>query len=121
MVDLRDRDALRFIWRSNKDEKFQDIQMNVHLFGKVDSPCCCIWALNKTASHNIIKIVSRAEETIADNFYMDEYLDSFHIVQVAIKISNDVANAVSEGGFRLTKWISNDQQILKAIPSQEPS
>ena len=36
MVDLRDRYALRFIWRSDRDENFQDIQMNVHLFGKVD-------------------------------------------------------------------------------------
>ena len=27
MVGLRDRDSLRFIWRSNKDKNFQDIQM----------------------------------------------------------------------------------------------
>ena len=33
MVDLRDRDALRFIWRGNRGENFQDIQINVHLFG----------------------------------------------------------------------------------------
>ena len=42
IVDFRDRDALRFIWRSNGGENFQDIQMNIHLFGKVDSPSCCI-------------------------------------------------------------------------------
>ena len=95
--------------------------MNVHLFGKVDSPCCCIWALNKSASDNTAKIVSRAEEAIPDNFYMDDYLDSFHTVQEATKVSNDVANALSEGGFRLTKWVSNDQQILKALPAQEVS
>ena len=38
MVNQRDKDALSFIWKSNRDENFQDIQMNVHLFGKVDSP-----------------------------------------------------------------------------------
>ena len=52
---------------------------------------------------------------------MDDYLDSFHTVQEAIKISNDVANALSEGEFHLKKWVSNDQQILKALPSQEVS
>ena len=52
---------------------------------------------------------------------MDDYLDSFHTVQEATKVSNDVANALSEGGFRLTKWVSNDQQILKALPAQEVS
>ena len=54
MVNQRDRDALRFIWRNNRDENFQDIQMNVPLFGKVNSPCYCIWALNKTASDKSI-------------------------------------------------------------------
>ena len=34
---------------------------------------------------------------------------------------NDVTKALSEGGFRLTKWVSNDQQILKPSPSQEVS
>ena len=61
MVDLRDRDALRFIWRSNRGENFHDIQMNVHLFGKVDLPCCCIWVLKKTASDNTTRIVSRGD------------------------------------------------------------
>ena len=57
--------------------------MNVHLFGRVDAPCCCIWALNKTASDNIVKIARRTEEAITDNFYVDDYLDysdSFHTV-----------------------------------------
>lgn len=31
------------------DKSDRDIQMNVHLFGRVDSSCCCIWALHKTA------------------------------------------------------------------------
>ena len=35
-VNQRNRYALKFIWRRNRDENFQDIQMNVHLFGKVD-------------------------------------------------------------------------------------
>ena len=50
---------------------------------------------------------------------MDDYLDSFHTVQEAIKVSNNVGNALREGGFRQTKWVSNDQQIVKASLSQE--
>ena len=36
-------------------------------------------------------------------------------------MSNNVTNALSEGGFCLTKWVTNDQQILKALSSQEVS
>ena len=38
MVNQRDKDALSFIWKSNRDENFQDIKMNVHLFVKFASP-----------------------------------------------------------------------------------
>ena len=112
MVKQRGRDALRFVWRRNRDEKFQDTQMNVQFFWKVDSPGCCIWVLNKTISDNIVKIAISAKESITDNFYIDHYLDSFHTLQEAIKVLNDVTNVLSDEEFRLTKWISNNQQIL---------
>ena len=58
--------------------------MNIHLFGKFDSPCCCIWALNKTASDNIVKIVSCAEEAITDNFYTSSIFDPLGVLAAII-------------------------------------
>lgn len=49
------------------------------------------------------------------------FLHSFHTVQGDIKVSNAVENALGEWEFHLTKWVSNDQQILKTLPSQEVS
>ena len=95
--------------------------MNVHLFGKVVSPYCCIWTLNKTASDNVINIIDRAKEAINNNFYMDDHLNSFHDINEVMKVSNDVTGALKEEGFCLTKWISNDQHILEKLPSQELS
>ena len=37
-VDPKDVDSLRYLWRDNHDDPLLDCQMNVHLFGKVDSP-----------------------------------------------------------------------------------
>ena len=37
-VDPKDVDSLRFLWRDNPENPLLDCQMNVHLFGKVDSP-----------------------------------------------------------------------------------
>ena len=124
LVDKNNHNALRnrrFIWRNSANEQFEDIQMNVHLFGKVVSPCCCIWTLNKTASDNVINIIDRAKEAINNNFYMDDHLNSFHDINEVMKVSNDVTGALKEEGFCLTKWISNDQHILEKLPSQELS
>ena len=38
LVENKDRDPLRFLWRDNYVNAIEDYCMNVHLFGKVDSP-----------------------------------------------------------------------------------
>ena len=78
LVREQGREALQFVWHTNKKEQFRDIRMNVYPFGKVDSPCCCLWALKKTATDSITNIIARAKEAITENFYMDDYLDSFN-------------------------------------------
>ena len=111
MVKQRDWDALRLIWRSNRGDNFQDIQINVHWLEKVDSSCCCVWALKKLHQITLLK-----PQIIKDNFYMDDYLHSFHRVQEAIKVSNDVTNSLSEERFRLTKCVSiKGLMILRSI------
>ena len=77
LVQEKDRDALRSLWHANKDEEFQDLRMNVQLFGKVDSSCCCIWTLNKSSNNSITNIATRVKDVILDSFYMHDYLDSF--------------------------------------------
>ena len=47
-VDQKDVDSLRFLWRDNPENPLLDCQMNVHLFGKVDSPCIANCALRKS-------------------------------------------------------------------------
>ena len=115
LVREQDREALQFVWRTNKKEHVRGIWMNVHPFGKVDSPCCCLWALKKTATNSITNIIARAKEAITENFYMDNYLDSFNTQSEAMDISQVMA-ALKEGGFRLTKWTSNDSWILDNLP-----
>ena len=50
---------------------------------------------------------------------MDDYLDSFTNRINAIKTIHDVINILNTGGFRLHKGISNDREILLALPNSE--
>ena len=121
LVREQDREALRFVWRTNKKEQFRDMRMDIHPFGKVDSPCCCLWALKKTATDSITNIIARAKETITEKFCMDDYLDSFNTQSEAMEISQQVMAALKQGRFRLTKWSSNDSWILDNLPISEIS
>ena len=72
-----DREALRFLWRFSKESPIDTYKMNVHLFGKTDSPCCSNWALRKTALDNQQQFNENIVNAVLKRFYMDDYLDSF--------------------------------------------
>ena len=42
-------DALRFLWTNNFSTPVEDYHMNVHLFGKVNSPYMKNWMVKRTA------------------------------------------------------------------------
>ena len=52
---------------------------------------------------------------------MDDYLDSINTQSEAMEISQLVMAAFKEGGFRPTKWSTNDSQILDTLPPSEIS
>ena len=52
---------------------------------------------------------------------MDDFLSSFYEISVAIKVCVDVINILQKGGFRLTKFISNNRSLLQALPTSNIS
>ena len=94
------------------------------LLEKLAVPCCWFWGLKKTATDSITNIIARAKEAITENFYTDNYLDSFNTQSEAMEIPQQVMTAVKDGSFRLTKWISNDGQVIPlsdTLPLSEKS
>ena len=95
--------------------------MNVHLFGKVHSPCIANWTIKKTAADQSDSFDQISIKTIENNFYMDDFLSSFHEISVVIKVCVDVTNILQKGVFRLTKFISNNLSLLQALPTSNNS
>ena len=113
-----DTDSLRFLWRENFNASIDEYIMCVHIFGKVDSPCCANWALKRTAIDNKPKFSLRAIEAVLEHFYMDDYLDSFPDLEAAIKVIVEVIQLLKLGGFNLTKFVSNNSEIDKYTRQQ---
>ena len=76
--------------------------MNVHLFGKNDSPCVVNFVIKKIAK--------------------DKY-DTDHVIAKFIRNSHSYNhlsyNTLSQYGFRLHKWISYNEYLLNKIPEPE--
>ena len=67
-VSLKDRDALRFVWRKFSADTIGNYRVSVHIFGKINSPCIAIWVVKKTAKNQTISYSKRAIESILEHF-----------------------------------------------------
>ena len=116
-----DSDSLRFLWTDDihSDDPPYTMQMLVHIFGAKDSLTCAIHALHQTARDNVNKFSSATIETILKSFYVDDLLKSTLTEEEAIVLANELIEALRCGGFRLTKWVSNSEAVLRSIPQSE--
>ena len=75
-IYVLEEDRLRFSWRDKPTNKICDYIANVHLFGKIDSPCCASWSLKKTATNQANNYFNSSIDKVLYNVYMNNYLDS---------------------------------------------
>jgi len=120
-VRPKDTGALRFLWWKDGDLEREpsEYKMLVHLFGATSSPSVCCFALRKTAEDNAHLYSSEAIDTVLRNFYMDDCLKSVETIEEAIKLQEELRSLLARGGFRLTKWMSSDKDVLPTIPESE--
>ncbi|XP_050417786.2 uncharacterized protein LOC126831152, partial [Patella vulgata] len=116
-----DRDFLRFLWWPNGDTSCtpNTYRMVVHLFGAVSSPSCANLALRQTAIDNSHLFDDNIVSSILKNFYVDDLLKSLKDCSSAVEFVKDICAICENGGFRLTKWVSNERNVLHAIPVNE--
>ena len=62
---------------------------------------------------------SEAASVVNEKFYMDDYLDSLENVTHAIKIRRDLVSLLKLGGFNLTKFVSNADEITSAMNPED--
>ena len=112
---------LRFLWwdDGNLAKEVQEYQMLVHLFGAISSPASANFALRRTATDNKHCFPEAVINTVERNFYMDDCLNSLSSEAAAITHVHDLQALLSRGGFKLTKWTSNNRKVIEAIQAHE--
>ncbi|XP_033095248.1 uncharacterized protein LOC117099830 [Anneissia japonica] len=122
-VPEKDRDFLRYLWfpGENLQAEAEEYRMRVHLFGASSLPACANSALMQTAEDGRNDKNQEAVEAIKKNFYVDDLLKSVSSPSEGIQLMENLTNLCAEGEFNLTKWSSNDKQVIEAIPKDRRS
>ncbi|KAK3729296.1 hypothetical protein QZH41_002214 [Actinostola sp. cb2023] len=115
-----DQDAFRFLWWGDSiDDAPQEYVMTVHVFGATDSPCCANYCLRRTAEDNKDAYDPEVVDTILRHFYVDDMLKALKSEEIAIQVAHDMMTLLANGGFKLTRFMSNSRAVLEAIPEEK--
>ena len=110
-VPEQQRRYLRFLW-TDEDGKLMPYQYSRHIFGAKSSPTCANYALQQCAKQFGLEHPI-ASHMVMDNFYVDDMLLSVHTIEQASEVIHDLKSLLAKGGFNLTKWFSNFDEIFE--------
>ena len=120
-VDPRDQSALKFLWwpKGNLNKPPSTYLMTVHLFGATSSSSCATFDLQEAAKRFGKQVMNKAKEVILRNFYVDDCLFSTSTVKEGVSLIRSVSHILEEAGFHITKWMTNSEEILSAVPEKD--
>ena len=101
------------------EEEPSDVTMCAYVFGGVSSASCSNYALKRTATDNTDGYGQKAVEVVRRNFYVDGLLKSVDGPKTAMILVKNVEYICKSGGFHLTKFISNNRELLMSIPEDQ--
>ena len=111
-----DQDALRFLCL--EDGIVRQYQYARVSFGATCSPCCAIFALHRCAAE-LSNRFPDVYEAVLNNFYMDDFIKSFATAEDTRRLASNLRTVLQHGGFRLTKFVSNNPAALTALPEKD--
>ncbi|XP_052562663.1 uncharacterized protein LOC120431010 [Culex pipiens pallens] len=118
-VKIRPEDRLsqRFLYRSDPSHQPDTYVMDVATFGSTCSPCSAQFVKNLNAER-WRESYPEAAETIVQNHYVDDYLDSRDTEEEIIKLSEDIRTVHSKAGFEIRNWRSNSHEVLRRVGAE---
>ena len=72
-----------------------------------------------TAADNANNYNPEVVRTVERNFYVDDVLKSAPTPNQAIHLATELTKLLKEGGFRLSKFSSNNREVLASVPKED--
>ena len=113
-----DRKYHRVLWRDMKNEEPTVYEANRLLFGNAAAPFVAQFVLKENARKHAEKY-PLGSEMLLKHFYMDDGIQSFRTEREATEARKQVSSILQNGGMKIKKWMSNNINVLKAIPIED--
>ena len=109
------RNALRFLWY--QEGELRHYRMTGHVFGGIWCASSSVYALQRVIRD--FETSPLVQDTVLKSFYVDDCLRSVQDIQSAEEIVKECPAVLSKGGFNLTKFLVNVEEIQVSIPEEK--
>ena len=100
-------------WTDGKlNSKPSTYRITFHLFGAISSPSCAAFGLKQAVLEYGYDYSEQACKAADKNFYVDDFLISWSSADFRKSLIAKVKQMLQEAGFELTKWISNNNDVI---------
>ena len=116
-----ERNFLRFLWWEDGDPKRAIIEHRLthQAPGLTSSGSNACFIIRKVSEDNLTRAGRETVESLRNHFYMDDWLPSYPTLRQLKQVINEIRVALSAAGFRLTKFLTNAQSVLKDVPLED--
>ena len=122
-VNLAERNLLRFLWVddiNSLNPKVITLTFTRLVFGLVCSP----FILNVTLRNHLARYENTDPEFLAAvvrSLYVDDFASGENSVMKCFELHHKLKLRFREGGFNMTKWASNSEELTEMIKRAEES
>lgn len=113
-------DYQRLLFRFAINEDIVDLRIKTVCFGINCAPYLALRTMHQLAVDGKDRY-SLASKVLLSDMYVDDICSGSNSLEEALKIKDELIDALKNGGFELRKWTSNDSDFLKSIPQDQVS
>jgi len=118
-VDEKDQDVLRYVWMDLKsDDPPRIYRLQRLAFGVNCGPFLAIATVQHHAKECKEEFPAASMEVLS-NMYVDDCLIGDDSVEASVELQKPLDKMMERGGFNLTKWASNSEEVLRHIAIQD--
>ncbi|XP_071577845.1 uncharacterized protein [Temnothorax nylanderi] len=117
LVHPDDRDLQRILWRKDRAEAVQEYRLNTVTYGLSYAPYLAIRTLHQLAADEGHRFPLGAA-VLEHDTYVDDIFAGDDSKEGARGLRNQLIEICTAGGFPLSKWAANDEELLHDIPEE---
>ncbi|XP_075230318.1 uncharacterized protein LOC142329529 [Lycorma delicatula] len=120
LVDPRDYDLQRIIWRNSSEEEIGHYQLKTITYGTASVLFLATRCIIQLANENS-KQFPKASEVIRRDFYVDDLQTGADDLTEAMQLQGEITAILKQAGFDLRKWCPNSSALLESVTETDDS